>query len=97
MLSWTQAVVPCSDMTSMITSMMTSMMIVKVLNTFPPGASDQNAMSKDGQQLQLESPTCYAHSEDILTAAEALQVMLSTDSKHTDSQQTRCYSASHWS
>ncbi len=52
MMSLMQAVVPCSSVTSI--------MIVKVWDIFPPGASDQNAMIEDGQQLQLGSSTCYA-------------------------------------
>ena len=56
MLNLMQAVVPSSNVTSVTTSIMT----VKVLNTFPPGTSDQNAMSEDGQQLQLGSSTCCA-------------------------------------
>ncbi len=37
------------------------------------------------------------HRKDIMTAAEALQFMLSTASKYTDNQHTHCYSASQWS
>jgi hypothetical protein len=56
MLNLMQAVVPSSN----VTSVTTSIMIVKVLKTFPPGTSDQNAMSEDGSQLQLGSSICYA-------------------------------------